>query len=74
MNTIARSVLAAMLLLAGVSSAEAQEGLGTVVCVGSERESMASAGPVRRVISKDVRLGQAGAGRCFPRRLLEQQT
>ena len=37
-------------------SAEAQEGLGTVVCVGSELESMASAGPVRRVIRKDVEL------------------
>ena len=51
MNTIARSVLAAMLLLAGVSSAEAQEGLGTVVCVGSGLESMASARAVPRVIS-----------------------
>ena len=56
MNTTARSALTGMLLLAGVSGAEAQEGLGTVVCVGSELESMASAGPVRRVIRKDVEL------------------
>ena len=56
MNTILRSALAGMLVLAGVSAAEAQEGLGTVVCVGSELESMASAGPVRRVIRKDVEL------------------
>ena len=56
MNTIFRSALAGMVLLAVVSSAEAQEGLGTVVCVGSELESMASAGPVRRVIRKDVEL------------------
>ena len=56
MNAIARSALAGMLVLAGVSTAEAQEGLGTVVCVGSELESMASAGPVRRVIRKDVEL------------------
>ena len=56
MNAIARNAMAGMLVLAGVSSAEAQEGLGTVVCVGSELESMASAGPVRRVIRKDVEL------------------
>ena len=56
MNTIARCALAGLLPLAGVASAEAQEGLGTVVCVGSELESMASAGPVRRVVRKDVEL------------------
>ena len=56
MNAIARNAMAGMLVLAGVSSAEAQEGLGTVVCVGSELESMASEGPVRRVIRKDVEL------------------
>ena len=56
MNAIARGAMAGMLLLAGVSSAEAQEGLGTVVCVGSELESMASAGPVRRMIRKDLEL------------------
>ena len=56
MNAIARNAMAGMLVLAGISSAEAQEGLGTVVCVGSELESMASAGPVRRVIRKDVEL------------------
>ena len=56
MNAIARNAMAGMLVLAGVSGAEAQEGLGTVVCVGSELESMASAGPVRRVIRKDVEL------------------
>ena len=56
MNTIARCALAGLLPLAGVASAEAQEGLGTVVCVGSELESMASAGPVRRVVRKDIEL------------------
>ena len=37
-------------------AARAQEGFGAVVCVGSELESMANAGPVRRVVQKDVAL------------------
>ena len=56
MNAIVPSALSGMLLLAAVPSAEAQEGLGTVVCVGSELESVVNAGPVRRVIRKDVEL------------------
>ena len=56
MNRIVLVALAGLLLLAEFSSAGAQEGLGTVVCVGSELESIASAGPVRRVIRKDVEL------------------
>ena len=38
------------------AAADAQEGLGAVVCVGSELESTANAGPVRRVLQKDVEL------------------
>ena len=38
------------------AAAEAQEGFGAVVCVGSELESTANAGPVRRVLQKDVEL------------------
>ncbi len=38
------------------AAADAQEGFGAVVCVGSELESTANAGPVRRVLQKDVEL------------------
>ncbi len=37
-------------------AAQAQEAFGAVVCVGSKLESMANAGPVRRVVQKDVEL------------------
>ena len=72
MNAIARNALAGMLVLAGVSGAEAQEGLGTVVCVGSELESMASAGPVRRVIRKDVELVYRAAVELADREEIEE--
>ncbi len=47
---------AIVVALAVVPSAAAQEGFGAVVCVGSELESTANAGPVRRVLQKDVEL------------------
>ena len=56
MSTTPRITLATSLLLAAVPPAAAQEGLGTVVCVGSQVESMAGTGPVRRMIRKDVEL------------------
>ena len=47
MHAIARNTLAGMLLLTGAQPASGQAGFGAVVWVGSERESTASAGPVR---------------------------
>ena len=88
MNAIARSALAGMLVagVSGLQRchdenpelweaprrAEAQEGLGTVVCVGSELESMASAGPVRRVIRKDVELVYRAAVELADREEIEE--
>ena len=54
MNAIKSTPLLGLLLLAGVRPASAQQGLGAVVCVGSEVETLASTGPVRRVIDKDT--------------------
>ena len=71
MNAIARSAMAGM-LVAGFCGTEAQEGLGTVVCVGSELESMASAGPVRRVIRKDVELVYRAAVELVDREEIEE--
>ena len=38
------------------AAAQAQEGFGAVVCVGSELERVANAGPVRTVLQQDVEL------------------
>ena len=46
--------LAGLALLGGIRPASAQQDLGAVVCVGSETESVASVGPVRRVVLKDT--------------------
>ena len=54
MNTTQSTSLLGLLLLAGVRPGSAQQGLGAVVCVGSEVETLASTGPVRRVIDKDT--------------------
>ena len=56
MNTVSRSPLAMMLLLAIVPRVAAQEGFGAVVCVGSELETMAGGEAARRVVQKDVHL------------------
>ena len=48
--TAAASALA---LLGGLDSVSAQQTLGSVVCVASELETLASSGPVRRVIQRD---------------------
>ena len=50
-TTAATSALA---LLGGLDSASAQQSLGSVVCVASEVETLASSGPVRRVIQRDT--------------------
>ena len=47
---------AIVVAMAVVPSAAAQEGFGAVVCVGSELERVANAGPVRTVLQKDVEL------------------
>ena len=47
-------LLAGLLLLAGSVPAAAQPGPAAVVCVGSERQTLEAAGPVRRVITEDV--------------------
>ena len=47
---------AIVVALAVAPSAAAQEGLGAVVCVGSELVSTANAEPVRRVLQNDVEL------------------
>ena len=49
-------VIVGALAVVPSAGAEAQEGFGAVVCVGSELESTANAGPVRRVLQKDVEL------------------
>ncbi|WP_420463595.1 hypothetical protein [Candidatus Palauibacter sp.] len=46
--------LAAIILLIGAFPAAAQSGPAAVVCVGSERQTLEAAGPVRRVITEDV--------------------
>ena len=43
-----------LLLLGGLDTASAQQSLGSVVCVASELETLASSGPVRRVIQRDT--------------------
>ena len=44
----------ALALLGGLDSANAQQTLDSVVCVASELETLASSGPVRRVIQRDT--------------------
>ncbi|MDE2663226.1 MAG: hypothetical protein OXI39_09530 [Gemmatimonadota bacterium] len=48
------ALLAGSLLIAGSVPAAAQSASATVVCVGSERQTLESSGPVRRVITEDV--------------------
>ncbi len=43
-----------LVLLGGLDTASAQQSLGSVVCVGSELETLANSGPVRRVIQRDT--------------------
>ncbi len=47
-------LLAAIILLIGSFPAAAQSGPSAVVCVGSERKTLESSNPVRRVITEDV--------------------
>lgn len=46
----------ALALLGGPDSASAQQSLGSLVCVASELETLASSGPVRRVIQRDTEI------------------
>ncbi|WP_419166153.1 hypothetical protein [Candidatus Palauibacter sp.] len=55
-SAAAASTLAGLTLLACVRPGAAQQDLGSVVCVASELESLASSGPVRRVIRRDTEL------------------
>ena len=48
------AVTSALAPLGGLDSAGAQQSLGSVVCVASELETLASSGPVRRVIQRDT--------------------
>jgi len=50
----APALSAGILLLASSASAAAQSAPAAVVCVGSERQTLGSSGPVRRVITEDV--------------------
>ena len=61
--TVAAMPLAAMPLLAGAHPAAAQEGMGTVVCVASERESLSSPSAESRIVRKDTELAaRVGTG------------
>ena len=48
------AAMSAFALLGGLDTASAQQSLGSVVCVASELETLASSGPVRRVIQRDA--------------------
>ena len=48
------ALLAAFLLLASSVPVAAQSASATVVCVGSDRQTLQGSGPVRRVITEDV--------------------
>ena len=48
------AAMSALALLGGLDSANALQSLGSVVCVASELEILASSGPVRRVIQRDT--------------------
>ena len=56
MNRAHLGAIVVALAVVPSAAADAQEGFGAVVCVGSELESTANAGPVRRVLQKDVEL------------------
>ena len=56
MNRAHLGAIVVALAVVPPAAADAQEGFGAVVCVGSELESTANAGPVRRVLQKDVEL------------------
>ena len=56
MNRAHLGAIVVALAVVPFAAAEAQEGLGAVVCVASELESMAGAGPVRRVIDTDTQV------------------
>ncbi|WP_419936429.1 hypothetical protein [Candidatus Palauibacter sp.] len=51
---VAGSAAAGLFLLAGSFPAAAQSGSAAVVCVGSERQTLQTSGPVRRVITEDM--------------------
>ena len=53
-NARVPALLVGILLLASSAPAAAQSVSATVVCVGSERQTLESSGPVRRVITEDV--------------------
>ena len=48
------TLMAGLLLLASSAPAAAQSASATVVCVGSDRQTLESSNPVRRVITEDV--------------------
>ncbi|WP_419858595.1 hypothetical protein [Candidatus Palauibacter irciniicola] len=48
------TLMAGLLLLASSAPAAAQSASAAVVCVGSDRQTLESSGPVRRVITEDV--------------------
>ncbi len=48
------ALLAGLLLLASSAPVAAQSASATVVCVGSDRQTLQGSGPVRRVITEDV--------------------
>ena len=48
------TLMAGLLLLASSALAAAQSASATVVCVGSDRQTLESSNPVRRVITEDV--------------------
>ena len=48
------TLMAGLLLLASSVPVAAQSASATVVCVGSDRQTLESSGPVRRVITEDV--------------------
>ncbi|WP_419939293.1 hypothetical protein [Candidatus Palauibacter sp.] len=64
--------LAAIILLIGAVPAAAQSGPAAVVCVGSERQTLEAAGPVRRVITEDVAVVYRVGVRADDREGMEQ--
>ncbi len=56
MNKANLGAIVVSVAIVPAAAAEAQEVLGAVVCVASELESMAGAGPVRRVIDTDTQV------------------
>ncbi len=56
MNRMHLGAIVVAMAVVPSAAAYAQEGFGAVVCVGSELERVANAGPVRTVLQKDVEL------------------